>query len=207
MKLQFGLHLALLVWGEMASAEPFGRDDIVTDPRPEQFSVCHGHGCARLDFLSISSKEWTGLRSPFASPARDAVEERDRITKYIARMELLVGPRTGTQDDLGGTFPGMGKPGQIDCIDESINTTLYLRMLDAEGLLHHHRIGKRATRGFFLFGWPHTTAVVVELKGGTAFAVDSWFEDNGSPPHIVPLEEWRRGWNPDRELPEPRPGR
>lgn len=25
-----------------------------------------------------------------------------------------------------------------------------------------------------------------------------WFEANGEPPYIVPLEQWRRGWKPGR---------
>ena len=35
-----------------------------------------------------------------------------------------------------------------------------------------------------------------EMRSGRAYVVDSWFEDNGGPAHIRPLEEWRAGWKP-----------
>ena len=30
------------------------------------------------------------------------------------------------------------------------------------------------------------------------YAVDSWFEDNGKPPHIILLSTWRSGWEPEK---------
>lgn len=107
---------------------------------------------------------------------------------------------TGTWRDKGGTFNG--GEGQMDCIDESINTTLYLTMLQKFGLMRLHRVEDRATRGWFLAGWPHTTAVISEIamnrENGTyrLWAVDSWFLDNGEPPFILPLETWKAGWEP-----------
>lgn len=188
----------LLIASSGATAEPFGRDDIVTDPAPDRFTVCHGYGCARLDLISLDRAEWEELAASFSPPATDGATERAQIAAYIAAMERVVGARTGTDANIGGTFRGVGRRGQMNCIDESINTTLYLRMTAGEGLLRHHRVGRRATRGFFIRGWPHTTAVIEEIDGGGAFAVDSWFEDNGSEPHIVPLRQWRRGWKPER---------
>ena len=41
----------------------------------------------------------------------------------------------------------------MDCIDESTNTTVYLRPLAANDLLRWHEVGPDATRGYFLFGW------------------------------------------------------
>ncbi len=51
----------------------------------------------------------------------------------------------------------------MDCIDESINTTLYLTMFQKFGLLREHQVEDRATRGWFIGGWPHTTAVISEI--------------------------------------------
>ena len=89
-----------------------------------------------------------------------------------------------------------GWPAEMDCIDESTNTTIYLTLFKRQGLLHHHEIMDRSTRGWFLFGMPHTTAVVNERANDSLWAVDSWFLDNGEPPFIVPLRTWRRGWKP-----------
>ena len=75
---------------------------------------------------------------------------------------------------------------------------LFRSMLAKEGLLRWHRVEDRVTRGWFLLGWPHTTAVVSEVKTGARWVVDSWFFENGIPPVIVPLELWKTGWRPEK---------
>jgi hypothetical protein len=132
----------------------------------------------------------------FASSAGDAQEERARIAEAIGRFETVVGAITDTSDDRAENQLGKSWSSQMDCIDESTNTTTYLRILARQGLLRFHRVEDRVTRGFFIFGWPHTTAVVSEVKTGTRWVVDSWFFENGKPPVIVPLELWKTGWRP-----------
>lgn len=185
-----------------ARADVFVRDDIVTDPAPDGLTVCHGNGCAILSHVVLAPAQWQDLRRIFHPLAETAGEERERLRAAIGRMETFVGAATGTWRDKGGTFNG--GEGQQDCIDESINTTLYLKMLQKYGLMRKHRVEDRATRGWFVGGWPHTTAVISEMDasgadaGGTHWAVDSWFLDNGEPPYIVPLEQWKSGWQPIR---------
>ena len=41
-----------------------------------------------------------------------------------------------------------------------------------------------------------------EIETGQKYAVDSWFEDNGHPAHIVPLIEWKKGWKPQKDTAE-----
>jgi hypothetical protein len=65
--------------------------------------------------------------------------------------------------------------------------------------MRHHRVDQRATRGWFILGWPHTTAVVSETGSDVQWAVDSWFLDNGEPPFILPLDVWRNGWEPEKK--------
>jgi len=177
------------------AAAPFVRDDIITRPTPDAFSVCQDQGCRTLSTQSLGEEQWRALRELFGKP-QDAAGERRAIARVIARMEQWMGERTGTDADRAGTFPGLGRAGQMDCIDEATNTTTYLRLLEDAGLLVHHRVRDPATR-IKLFAWPHTTAVI-EDDSGRRFAVDSWFEANGQPPHIVPLDRWRRGWKPER---------
>jgi hypothetical protein len=89
---------------------------------------------------------------------------------------------------------------QLDCVDESTNSTTYLRMMERDGLLRYHRVGSRAARarsGGFIIGWPHFTAVIEEIASGEKWAVDSWFRNNGEPPEVVPLSLWRTGWEPE----------
>lgn len=169
---------------------------VIPEPTPDRFSVCQGGGCRGVRELSLSSAEWAAVSAIFQPPSRDPARERLRIAQAVARLERMLGEKTGTAADLGGTFPGLGRAGQMDCIDESMNTTTYLLLLEQAGLIRWHTIEDRITRGFFLFGWPHTTAVIRERSSGSRYVVDSWFGNNGSPPHIIPLKPWRRGWRP-----------
>ena len=190
----------LLLWAILpAHAAPlFLPEGVIDAPTPQRLSVCHAHDCKEIVTLAFSDELWRGLTSLFAPPPTDAAEERRRIAEAIGRIERFVGPLTGTAGDRGGSFTGLGAGGQMDCIDESTNTTTYLTLLAGAGLLRHHRVEPRATRGFFLFGWPHTSAVIRETGTERAFAVDSWFHDNGVPPEIVPLERWRDGYDPGK---------
>jgi hypothetical protein len=179
-------------------ADFFERDDIIHDPVPGRFSVCHGHGCRNLDTVALSGAEWKEISFIFQQVINDPAVERDRIRQAIGMLETRVGKITGTAGDKGGNWAGFGLDGQMDCIDESINTTTYLRMLAGQGLITQHTVEGRETRGWFIFGWPHTTAVIRERASGQLWVVDSWFLDNGEPPFILPLTVWKQGWQPPR---------
>jgi len=178
--------------------DTFVRNDIITQPTPANFSVCHGGTCAIVSQASLDEEQWRRIAAAFPAPARDAAEERTRIAEAIAQFETVVGTITGTTDDRAENQHGASWWSQMDCIDESTNSTTYLRVLARAGLLAWHRVEARVTRGFFLFGWPHTTAVLSE-QSGARWAVDSWFHENGKLPEIVPLELWKTGWRPAKD--------
>lgn len=182
--------------------DTFVRGDIVMEPAPDNFSVCHGGTCALVSQVRLDPAQWERIAAVFAAPAADAQEERARIAEAISRFEVIVGALTDTSDDRAENRHGADWRSQMDCIDESTNSTTYLRMLASAGLLRWHRVEARVTRGFFVFGWPHTTAVVSELNGGARWAVDSWFFENGKPPVIVPLDLWKTGWRPAKRADE-----
>lgn len=165
-----------------------------------RLEICYQHSCKRQVQIQLSSADVGHVLEVFGARAEDARAERRAIARAIAAFERLIGPKTGTDRDLGGTFPGTFRPGQMDCIDEATNTTRYLQFLDQTGLLRWHHVAKTATRLPLPRGWwPHTTAVIREHATGKQFAVDAWFESNGYPPHIVDLTTWRRGWKPAAE--------
>ena len=196
------LALGLLFLCSSSRADVFVRDDIISDPAPGLITLCHGNGCISLAQVSLGPEQWQELRDVFQPLARNAEEERERLRRAIALMEKFTGAAIGTWRDKGGTFNG--GEGQMDCIDESINTSLYLTMFQKYGLMRLHRVEDRETRGWFLAGWPHTTAVIGEVaslpgaESGRLWAVDSWFLDNGEPPFILPLATWKSGWEPIR---------
>jgi len=199
---------ALLHAGPPAIAADFAPDtyvrpEIVVDPAPDRFSVCHGGTCEIVSQVALGEEQWARVAGLFAGRVVDAKQERARIAEAIALLESLVGVLTGTSGDRARNDPGESWWSQMDCIDESTNSTTYLRMLARERLLQFHRVEARATRGYFIFGWPHTTAVISELGPGTRWAVDSWFHANGQPPEIVPLDLWRTGWRPGSPAKQP----
>jgi hypothetical protein len=162
---------------------------------PAHFEFCHGGGCAATESISLAEEEWEQVRLMFSSLPENAIEERERIAQAIALLENMVGAITGTSSDRGGNFKGIGIPGQLDCYDESVNTTSYLKMLRKSGLLRFHQIAGTKTRGYFLRGWPHTAVIVSEIGTGQVYVVDSWFYDNGEPPVILPSKVWQDGWD------------
>jgi hypothetical protein len=168
----------------------------IAPPDESRFVVCHGFACTFRTEVAFSEDEWAKVAAPFDSPATDPAGERRQIGRAVALFEQVVGSKIGTDSDIGGlTYIAAGNPTQLDCIDETTNTTTYLTLLQSRGLLRWHRIGQPAARGFFLDGrWHHETAVVVEQAGNAEFAIDSWVEDNGKPPLIVPLEQWQWTW-------------
>lgn len=188
--------MALLIPIALVQADVFVRDDIITSPTPSAFSLCSDHDCESLTQLGLTTAQWNSIRSLFIPPAKTPELERKLVASAIAQFEKLAGKMTGTDRDIGGTFPAMGKEGQLDCIDESINTTTYLRILSSAGLLKWHSIEDRASRGLFIFQWPHSSAVIRDTRTNSLYAVDSWFHDNGHPPVIIRLDIWKRGWKP-----------
>ena len=171
------------------------------DTAEERIEVCFQHACARQAAVDLEAALLESIARQFTE-STNAVQERAAISSSVAALEQVVGRDTGTDRDLGGTFAGAFRPGQMDCIDESTNTTRYLQLFAEHGWLRWHSVGRPATRLPLPVGWwPHTTAVIRERASGDEFAVDSWFEPNGRPPHIVDLPRWRRGWKPQAQTP------
>lgn len=179
-----------------AAADVFSREDVILDPRPDRFSICYNGTCQDLSVVGLNAQQWHQMKEMFVPPALEPERERRQIAAGVALMERFVGGLTDTAHDKGRN--DVGEPGDnwMDCIDESTNTTTYLKMFQAAGLLRWHRVEDRQTRGWFVFGYPHTSAVVRDLSSGRLYAVDSWFYDNGEPPVILPVEIWRNGWQP-----------
>ena len=195
------LFIFSLVISPTSNADIFVREDITTDPDINHFSMCHAQGCKEVEQLSLNEAEWSQITQHFHPPADSAQAERHQIANAIAQFEQIVGVKTNTTQDKAGLFEYMGSSGQLDCIDESTNTTIYLLLLNKHNLLKWHEPMDHVTRGFFIFGWPHSAAAMREIntQQKDEYVVDSWFEDNGKPPHIILLSKWRFGWEPENK--------
>jgi hypothetical protein len=164
---------------------------VIAQRAPPPFFSCTDYHCDEGQTVILSEDQWRQVVSLFP-PSDSPVAEREQIRHAIALLETQVGRTTGTWRDLGKNVPGAGQPGQLDCISESRNTTTYLQLLSADGLLRWHQVEDRELRHPWLLD-VHWSAVIRDLTTGKRYAVDSWFLDNGKPPIIQPLEEWLSG--------------
>jgi hypothetical protein len=163
-----------------------------------EFPHCQGYGCPAHTVITLNDQSWRELGRYFTPPSTSAAQERRRIEQAVGLFERKIGPMTGTDVDIGDTFKKTGK-GQLDCVDESTNTTIYLDLMKQKGWLKFHELEQPQIRLPFTGGgyWVHQTAVIREVKTGDLYAVDSWFDDNGHPAYVVPFESWRTGWKPE----------
>ncbi len=163
-------------------------------PTPAAFTYCTDHGCETETEISLSAGQWAAVTAPLDSPAADAAGEREALRQVVGRYEQAVLPQLGTAPDKAGTMI-FSRRGQQDCVDESVNTTRLLTMLQAEGLLRYHQRGWPVHRAFVGRSRTHMTAVIRE-SGGGSWAIDSWFRDAGQPAEVIELETWLQGWSP-----------
>ncbi|MEC7029778.1 MAG: hypothetical protein VXW91_08865 [Pseudomonadota bacterium] len=168
----------------------------ITALSPDAFEHCHGYGCRLINQDSLTAEDRQMLKDLFKH-RKDAASERTSIAYSVAYLEQTVGQRLGTDTDIEGTYRQLGDD-QHDCVDESVNTTIYLSLMKDLGLLQYHEIGIPSARTIFTSGrlGPHQTAVIKEIETGNKYAVDSWFHDNGARPEIVPMRKWLFGWSP-----------
>ncbi|HZV99662.1 MAG TPA: hypothetical protein VFF74_11790 [Methylophilaceae bacterium] len=192
----FSLSVAFHMPLAVADSEAMSRI-LKQQPSLNGFDICQGGGCAGINHVSLSMDEWQQVAAEFQPVPQDAEDERNRIANAIGLLEQIVGDKIGTYNDFAGTFGAFSTPGQMDCNDEASNSNTYIKLMMQDKLIRFHELRDTKVRNFFFNGWPHTTAVIADKETGAAYAVDSWFYDNGVPAVIIPLELWKTGWKPD----------
>ncbi len=140
------------------------------------------------DSFAISPTQWNEIVALFAV-ARDGEDERAAIAQAVARLEQIAGEQTPISRD-GRKNYGAG-PGETDCLDESSNTTTFLRLMQERSLLKHNRVMTKAFRSPVELDI-HWTAVVQDLQTKQRWVVDSWYNANGIPPIVQPLHDWKQ---------------
>lgn len=163
-------------------------------PDSTRIVACHGYGCSRRMALSVEgawlNRARTLLRAGRASP--DA--ERKALAQVVSAYTAYLAASIGGRPDIPGSPAQMsGVHGQMDCLDETANTTSLLLVLQDQGLLTYHQVESPESRGFFLDGrYPHFSAVIMENGSGQEWAVDPWRKAPGQRPEILPLVQWRQ---------------
>ncbi|WP_243374018.1 hypothetical protein [Microvirga solisilvae] len=163
-------------------------------PAGTRIIACHGYGCVRRQAISVDgswlSRASALLRAGSASPEA----ERQALAQVVSAYTAYLASSIGGRPDVPGSPAGMsGVQGQMDCLDETANTTSLLLVLQDQGLLSYHEVEPPESRGFFLDGrYPHFSAVIAEKKSGREWAVDPWRRAPGQRPEILPLTQWRQ---------------
>lgn len=186
------LMLALVLSGPAFA----GRDQGVEAPAfvsLDAIPVCFDFGCKHSATVSLPINEWQEVTGWFHPAASTPEQEREQIRRAIGWMEVLIGRYTPTHRDLAFDLPRQADtshlfPGQQDCIDEAVNTTTYLRLLELNGFLKHHTVIEQAYRQA-LFD-QHWAGQIREIQSGKRWVVDSWFQPNGYLPVIQASEKW-----------------
>jgi hypothetical protein len=172
-----------------------------TAPQGNRVTVCHAYTCKEQTTYTFSPAQMAEISALMKKTKRadTPFEERRAVAYAISYMEVRVGNKLGIKDVAGMQFTASGDPSQQDCVDEATNTTSYLLVLQANGLLKHHTVSgtmskENLARGVATLNpvkyWPHWTAVLTETKTGQKYAVDSWLFPNGENPAVVKVEDW-----------------
>lgn len=169
----------------------------VPQPTASRIVATSGYSCRLHHTLPLTPELLAALRTRFTPPPASAAAERQSLSESLAWMEAYVGARNGTSADLPGSTAGTFQDGQMNCIDESLNLTTYLLVLEQDGLLHHHSVRPPTQRmNLAVAKFPHWTAVIHETATGRDWSLDSYFHACGEPPEIQPLADWLRFRHP-----------
>jgi hypothetical protein len=175
-------------------AQSWFREQGYVAPTDTRIVACHGYGCSRRVALVMDTSV-LGRAGGILKASRSSAEaERRAIGEIVKVYTAYLAATFGGKPDVPRSPPQMsGEHGQMDCIDETANTTSLLLVLQEQGLLFHHQVERPQSRGLFIDGrYPHVTAIIVEKRTGREWAVDPWAKAPGQQPDILPLMEWRQ---------------
>lgn len=177
--------------------ESFVTSNGVASFSADTFEICYDYGCNSTAIVNMSLPDWNLLATAFTPEPATPTEERACIAKAVQQFEILYGKKTGLTNDKGGTFSAILLAGQMDCVDEAVNTNICLLLMQEKNWLQFHSFYGIATRGGIIRGWPHVACVIKEKMSEKKFVVDSWFSDHGQDVHITEEALWLDGWKPE----------
>ena len=141
-----------------------------TQPQGNRVTICHAYTCKVQTPYTFSRADIAEISAIMAKVKRNdsPFEERRGVAYAIAKMETDVGRKLGIKDKAGMQFTASGDASQMDCVDEATNTTSYLLVLKANGLIKHHTVeGTMSKENFGQgLGQAQSGAVLAALDGG-----------------------------------------
>ena len=188
-KLSVGLLNGYLILFLFATIICLLQGRVAASPIYHNIPVCHGFNCNFISTISLSDGEWASVTGWFKSDSSNPDTERSQIRHAIGWMEVLVGRHgPGRKDRALDLKHATSRIGQMDCIDESINTTTYLKLFEKQGLLRWHRVVQRVQRRAIFDA--HWASQIEEVVTGDHYVIDSWFQDNGMLPNVQRTKDW-----------------
>ena len=151
--------------------------------------ICRGFGCNVESTISLSTEEWQSVAGWLKTVSPNPNTEREQIRQAIGWMEVLVGRHGPGREDRALDLQHTAyRTGQMDCVDESINTTTYLKLFEKQNLLRWHRVVERIQRRALFDA--HWASQIEEIQTGDRYVIDSWFQDNGLLPNVQKTKDW-----------------
>ncbi len=186
-----GAIVAMLAVAGCSSAPSGSGIKTIGNAAPKRLFVCHGYGCTYRTRLDLGASDGAKFKAILAAGKASPNAERAAISRAVQYFENRTYQVIGIRDLPKGAIGASRIKGQMDCIDESTNTNALLLYLANRGLLKHHTVAKKQSRGFFFDGrYPHWTAAIRDSKG-ELWVVDSWYAPMGGAPDIMPLSAWK----------------
>jgi hypothetical protein len=163
----------------------------LSPPTATYMTVCYGFNCRRRMQLAFTPADRRKLADILAAGRASPAAERKAIQQAVVWWDRRVGPIAGTEKRVpranAGTFD---ERHNFDCFDTTRNTTSLLLVVQAWGLLRHHKVGDPRYRGNLILQTPHNTAIVKDRASGRDWAVDPWTVGYAQLPEVKPVEQW-----------------
>lgn len=158
---------------------------------PYNLTICENYGCSKQVDIQLSERQLQAIRTLFKSTSKTSKQERQLISRAIALFEQMAGRQSHIYKDRGKNYQDEGKTGYLDCIAESLNTYIWLTLIESQNLLHWHKVDNPIYRKS-LWSTQHWAVSLIEKHSNQVFVVDSWYQNNGFPAVVMNLNHWNK---------------
>ena len=173
-------------------ASPLVPDYVIAQDGSVTLRICFNWSCANRQNLTFTADDMTLLKQRMAICSGSGIYERlQQVRIGIWQMEQLAQKyQPLLANDLSINDFEADVEGRMDCIDNSSNTTTYLHILHDIGELAGWTVSTPSVRNIVQVHW---TAVIIDIKDGSSWSVDSWYRPNSHLPMVMPLQNWIEG--------------
>ena len=196
---------------ESRNTRPLPPRFLINEDGTVKLRLCFNSSCASTRMVTFSATDMDNVKGQLSfCSGNDLYDRIQRVRIAVWQMEKLAQKYEPLLlNDREVNDREFGIEGRMDCVDNSSNTTTYLKILEEMGQLPLWQVEKPSIRKFYDFNSVHWAAVVKDIKTGEDWAVDSWYRPNGHLPYVIPLDSWKKeiqGWLPpfDKLNPNPR---